>query len=276
MPAPKRRFAQHFLFDPGILGRIVGALAPGGEDTVLEVGPGPGGLTAALAPRVGRLIAIEKDRDLVPALRARFPAVEIVEGDALAVDWHRLVFGADPAVPRPFSVIGNIPYNITSPLIDKALLPPRPVRIVLLVQKEVAERVAASPGGAEYGALSVGVQAVARVERLFTVPAGAFRPVPKVDSAVLRLSPLRHPLLADQEVGGFRRLVVGLFGLRRKQLLRGLREHTGWPPDRVSALLEAAALPPTQRPEQLSPEEFLRLYRDLLGSGAGLGGPETG
>ncbi len=276
MPPPKRRFAQHFLFDPRILERIVGALDPSLEDTVLEIGPGPGGLTAALAPRVRRLIAIEKDRDLVPPLRARFPAVEIVEGDALAVDWHRLVGGTDQAVPRPYSVIGNIPYNITSPLIDKALLPPRPVRVVLLVQKEVAERVAASPGGADYGALSVGVQAVARVERLFTIPAGAFRPPPKVDSAVLRLSPMRHPLLADEEVPGFRRLVVGLFGLRRKQLLRGLREHTGWPAERVRALLAAVALPATERPERLSPEEFLRLYREMVGSGGKQGGTAAG
>ena len=169
MPRPKRRLSQHFLTDPRLLARIADALAPSRDDTVLEVGPGPGGLTAALLERAGRVVAIEKDHELVPALRARLPGATIIHGDALESDWRAL------AGPR-FLVAGNIPYNITSPLIDKALEPPRPPRIVYLVQLEVAERVTALPGTPEYGALSVGVQAVARAERLFTVPAGAFHP----------------------------------------------------------------------------------------------------
>ncbi|HEU5041878.1 MAG TPA: 16S rRNA (adenine(1518)-N(6)/adenine(1519)-N(6))-dimethyltransferase RsmA, partial [Gemmatimonadales bacterium] len=206
-PRAKRRLGQHFLGDPRILGRIADALEAGPSDTVVEIGPGPGGLTAALAERAGRLVAIEKDPELVPALRALFPGATIVEGDALDLDWHALAGG-------PFLAAGNIPYNITSPLLDKALEPPRPARIVFLVQKEVADRVTAEPGGSEYGALTVGVQAVARAERLFTVPAGAFQPRPKVDSAVLRLIPRERPIVSDVERPAFRRLVVGLFGFR--------------------------------------------------------------
>ena len=190
----KRRLSQHFLSDPRILARIADALGAGAGDTVLEIGPGPGGLTDQLAARAGRLVAIEKDRELVPALRQRFPGATIVEGDALEVDWSEV------AGPR-FLVAGNIPYNITSPLIDKALAPPPPVRIVFLVQKEVADRVTAGAGERAYGALSVGVQSVARAERLFTVPAGAFHPRPKVDSAVLRLVPLAEPLVAPSSQG---------------------------------------------------------------------------
>ncbi len=260
MPRAKRRLGQHFLTDPRILARIADALGAGPGDTVLEIGPGPGGLTAALAERAGRLVAIEKDPDLVPALRARFPGVEVVEADALEADWQALAGGR-------FLLAGNIPYNITSPLLEKALEPPRPARIVFLVQREVADRVIAPPGGGEYGALSVGVRAVARAERLFTVPAGAFQPKPRVDSAVLRLTPLASPLVPDQERGRFRRLVVGLFGFRRKQLLRGVRELTGWDAERAGAVLERAGLDPAARPETVLPEEFVRLLGSLVDGG---------
>jgi 16S rRNA (adenine1518-N6/adenine1519-N6)-dimethyltransferase len=260
VPRAKRRLGQHFLTDPRLLGRIADALGAGAGDTVLEIGPGPGGLTSALAERAGRLVAIEKDRDLIPSLRERFPEAAIVEGDALDADWRAL------AGPR-FLVTGNIPYNITSPLIDKALEPPRPERIVFLVQKEVADRVTAQPGEPAYGALSVGVQSVARAERLFTVPAGAFRPRPKVDSAVLRLTPLAEPLVSAAEQRSFRRLVVGLFGFRRKQLARGLRELTGWEASRVAGLLAGLGMRAEVRPEVLPPESFVALLRGLVDGG---------
>jgi 16S rRNA (adenine1518-N6/adenine1519-N6)-dimethyltransferase len=260
VPRAKRRLGQHFLTDPRLLGRIADALGAGPGDTVLEIGPGPGGLTAALTERAGRLVAIEKDADLVPALRQRFPSASIVEGDALETDW--------PAVAGPrFLVAGNIPYNITSPLIDKALDPPRPVRIVFLVQKEVADRVTALAGEPAYGALSVGVQSVAAAERLFIVPAGAFHPRPKVDSAVLRLTPLAEPLVDPAEQWSFRRLVVGLFGFRRKQLARGLRELTGWEPARVGEVLARIGVPPTSRPEVVAPGTFAALHRALVDGG---------
>ena len=260
MPRAKRRLGQHFLTDPRLLGRIADALGAGPDDTVLEIGPGPGGLTAALVERAGRLVAIEKDRDLVPALRARFPSATIVEGDALDTDWPTL------AGPR-YLVAGNIPYNITSPLIDKALDPPRPVRIVFLVQKEVADRVTAPAGEPAYGALSIGVQSVALAERLFTVPAGAFHPRPKVDSAVLRLTPLAEPLVDPAEQWNFRRLVVGLFGFRRKQMTRGLRELTGWEPARVGEILERVGVPAAARPEVVAPGTFAVLLRALVDGG---------
>lgn len=262
MSRPKRRLGQHFLTDPRLLARIADALEAGPTDTVLEIGPGPGGLTQPLLERAGRVIAIEKDQDLVPGLQARFPTLDIRLGDALEVDWHALA----PA-GAGLLVTGNIPYNITSPLIDKALLPPPPRRIVFLVQKEVADRVTASPACRAYGALSIGVQAVARAERLFTVPAGAFQPRPKVDSAVLRLTPLSRPLVADGDRECFRAMVVGLFGFRRKQILRGLRELTGWEPARVGQVLASLGLPETARPEVLSPADFIRLHRALVDGG---------
>lgn len=260
----KHRLGQHFLSDPRILARIAAATEAAPGDTVLEIGPGPGGLTAALVATGARVVAIEKDTELVTPLRARFPEATIVEGDALDIDWHAAAAPADR-----FIVAGNIPYNITSPLIDKALAAPLPIRIVFLVQKEVALRVSAPPGEGSYGALSVGVQAYATVERLFGVPAGAFAPSPKVDSAVLRLTPRANPLVPVAERERFRMLVVGLFGLRRKQLLRALREFTGWEADRCVAALDAALLRPSARGETVAPEEFALLYRKLVDGGWG-------
>lgn len=263
MTRAKKRFGQHFLTNTHLLDRIAGALELAPGDPVLEIGPGHGALTAALVRAGGRVTAIEVDRDLLPALRARFPTVEVVEGDAMAMDWQAL----RPAVPARWRVAGNIPYNITSPLIDKALTPPRPATVVFLVQKEVADRVTAPPGTKAYGALSVGVQAVARAERLFVVPAGAFQPPPKVDSAVIRLAPLAEPLVSDAEVGSFRRMVTGLFGFRRKQLGRGLRELTGWPAERAGEVLAAAGIAPDARPETLAPTRFATLHRHLVDAG---------
>jgi 16S rRNA (adenine1518-N6/adenine1519-N6)-dimethyltransferase len=254
---PKKSLGQHFLRDANLLRRIAAALDIEPGDTVLEIGPGPGGLTQQLHALADRLVAIEKDRDLVPSLRARFPRMELVEADALEVDWHELTG------PGPVRIVGNIPYNITSPLLERALTPPRPRVIVYLVQKEVADRVAAPPGGSDYGALTVGIQAVARVERLFKVPAGAFHPPPKVDSAVLRLHPLAEPLVADADVLPFRRFVVGLFGFRRKQLVRGLRELTGADPATALGWVERAGLVGTMRPQELAPGEFVRLYAEV-------------
>jgi 16S rRNA (adenine1518-N6/adenine1519-N6)-dimethyltransferase len=186
------------------------------------------------------------------------PGVVILEADALDTDWHAAAGHPDAA---HYIIAGNIPYNITSPLIDKALAAPLPARIVFLVQKEVEERLASGPGSGEYGALSVGVQAVARVERLFTLPAGAFRPPPKVDSAVIRLTPLEAPLVPEGRRASFRRFVVALFGLRRKQLQRGLREVTGRPGEAIVTLLGGMGIDPAARAETLTPEEFAELHR---------------
>lgn len=239
-----RRLGQHFLNDRTILGRIVDALDPIPGETVLEIGPGRGTLTEVLLGRGLKVIAIEKDRDMAGTLGGR-AGLTVVAGDALAVEW-----------PTVAKVVGNIPYYITSPLIDKALTPPLPERVVFLVQAEVADRIASKPGSKIYGALSVGVQAVCRVEKLFAVPRGAFRPPPQVDSALIRLMPLHEPLVTREEIATFRRFVTACFSRRRKQLKNAVPGLTG-------AGLSALSLDPMTRPEQLPPDVFVRLYRHL-------------
>lgn len=261
---PKKRLGQHFLQHQALLERITDALAPDPGDLVLEIGPGRGALTERLLARGARVTAIEKDRDLTPRLRERMPHLQVIEGDALTLEW-RAAAGARPG--EGLLVTGNIPYAITSPLLDCALLPPRPRRIVFLVQKEVAERIVALPGGKTYGALTVGVQAVAKAEKLFAIPAGAFHPPPKVDSAVIRLTPLPTPLVEDRLIPVFRRLVVGLFGFRRKQLSRALRELTGWTAESVGTVLRAAELEPDGRAETVPPAGFRRLLSALIDAG---------
>jgi len=258
---PKRRLGQHFLSDPRILARIAEALEAAPTDTVLEIGPGRGSLTAELVRRAARVVAIERDPALLSGLLERLPTVRIESGDALAVSWDAL------AGPGPYLVAGNIPYNITTPLIEKALEETGPSRIVFLVQREVADRLAAVAGTKAYGALSVGVQAAATVERLFYVSAGAFSPPPEVESAVVRLTPRPDPEVAWERRAEFRRLVTGLFGLRRKQLRRALRQHTGLDPRASAAILEAAGLDPVARPETVTPAGFARLHRALVDGG---------
>ena len=280
--AAKRHLGQHFLSDPSILRRIADALGARPGDRVLEIGPGPGGLTRHLLDRQVRLTVIERDRDLIAGLRALAgprdpagsrsaePGLAVIEGDALEVDWAAAV-GVAPG--EPWLVIGNIPYNITSPLIDKALAPPRPARIVFLVQREVADRLAAQPGTPEYGALTVGVGSVATVERLLPVPAGAFRPRPRVASAVVRIVPRPVPLVADAEVGPFRRLVTGLFGARRKQLVRALRTATTLGPEQAARVVDRVGLDPNQRPETVAPGQFVALFRGIADALGAAGSP---
>ncbi len=257
-----RRLGQHFLFDPAILDRIVDALEPSDTDVVIEIGPGLGTLTERLAQRVGRVVAIEKDRELARKLGEGGTAlpgnVSVVEGDALDLDWPGSV--GDDAPAHGYKVTGNIPYAITSPLIEKALTPPLPQVVVFLVQREVADRVAAEPGGKTYGGLSVGVQTVAHAERLFTVCAGAFKPPPKVDSAVVRLTPLADPLVAPSQHAEFRRFVTALFGRRRKQLGGAIRGLTDGARAEVEAELGRLGIEPTVRCETLPPADFVRLF----------------
>jgi len=260
---------QHFLTDRHILSRIVDALDPAPGDVVLEIGAGKGSLTGVLLARQLRVIAVEKDRRLAAELETRnaergtggTDRLTVVHGDALRVDWRALVVASSAfRVPR-FKIVGNIPYAITSPLIEKALTPPLPERIVFLVQAEVADRAAAPPGSRAYGALSIGVQAQCRVERLFAVRAGAFHPPPRVGSAVLRLTPLAAPLVLPHEVGALRAFVAACFSRRRKQLRNAVMGVTGRPADVVVAALGALGLDPTARPETLPPAAFVRLLR---------------
>lgn len=266
-----RPLGQHFLADRAILDAIVAALVPTPSDVVLEIGAGTGTLTRRLAPRVGRVIAIEKDPRLVERLRAHTPGaddrtllpsnVEVVDGDALRLDWHALVGPArPPGTAAIYKVVGNIPYYVTSPLIAKALTPPLPAVVVYLVQREFADRLAAAPGSRAFGALTAGVAAVARAERLRTVPAGAFRPAPRVDSALVRITPHEQPLVRPDDVDAFRAFLAAVFGQRRKQLGRSLRNLTGLDPAATGAILSSAGVGPTQRPEMLTPQELVRLF----------------
>lgn len=250
-----RRLGQHFLFDPGILGRIADAAGLSGADTVLEIGPGRGTLTRELARRAGTVVAIEADRALAAALAAAPPApnVTVIAGDALEVPW-----------PPADVIAGNIPYQITSPLIERALTPPRPRAIVFLVQREVADRLAAAPGSRAYGALTAGVALVAGVERLFAVRAGAFRPPPRVESAVVRLTPRPAPLArTPAEEAAARRLIRSAFQRRRQQLQRTIREVYGLDATDVGRVLSALDIAPETRAEALSPEQFVALARSL-------------
>jgi 16S rRNA (adenine1518-N6/adenine1519-N6)-dimethyltransferase len=266
-----RRLGQHFLTDPGILQRIVAALDPAPDDLVLEIGAGKGSLTEQLLAAGLRVIAIEKDRGLASEVGTRnaergTDRVTVVQGDALDLDWHSLI-DPGPSGPRSafhvprFKIVGNIPYNITSPLIDKALTPPLPERIVFLVQAEVADRVAAAPGSKPYGALSVGVQAVCRVEKLFTVRAGAFTPAPRVTSALLRLTPRREPIVTPDELAAFRAFVTACFTRRRKQLRNAVMAATGRSAELVLTGLATLGFDRAARPESLTPGDFARLLR---------------
>jgi len=254
---PNKRLGQHFLADPNILGRIADALdcAPG--ETIIEIGPGHGTLTRELLARGVQVIAIEKDRALAEQLRFQVSGVrcEVVTGDALQLDWHELhARHQTPDTRHRLKILGNIPYNITSPLIEKALTPPLPERIVFLMQLEVARRIAAPPGSKTYGGLSIGVQAQCRVEQLFTVLPGSFRPPPKVKSAVVRLTPLDEPLVRPEEVAALRAFVTACFSRRRKQLHNAV-------PGATAAGLTALGFDPTARPETLAPQDFVRLLR---------------
>lgn len=250
-----RRLGQHFLFDPAILDRIVAALDPEPHDWVLEIGPGRGPLTRRLVHRVARVICIERDVALAEALRAEdIPGVEVRTADALDVDWTTLA-------ERPLKVVGNVPYAITTPLVDRALRPPMPPVVVFLVQREVGDRLAAEPRTKAYGALTVGVQTVARVERLFAVRAGSFRPPPKVESVVIRMTPREDPPLAPEDRARFRRFVNALFAQRRKQLVGTLRRTWGLTAAEAEAILVGLDLDPRNRPEVLTPHEFVRLFQ---------------
>jgi 16S rRNA (adenine1518-N6/adenine1519-N6)-dimethyltransferase len=255
-PPVLKKYGQHFLSDKTILAAIVAALAPTESDTVVEVGPGRGSLTDILVEQSGRIIGIEIDRALAGQLGKRYADranVQIVQGDVLETDLHA-VAGAD------FLLIGNVPYYITTPIVFKALEPPIPRRSVFLVQREVAERMAAMADTDSYGALSVNIAVVADVEQVMTVPAGAFQPPPKVESAVVRLTPRTTPLVRVESLPAFRAFVQASFGLRRKQMLRVVRTVRGLSPEDASALLERAGIDPMARPEVLAPGDFARLF----------------
>ena len=256
---PKRSLSQNFLVDPNLQRKIVGAVGAGEDEPVLEIGPGRGALTEHLAQLGVRLTAVELDDELAAGLARRYednPRVDVVHGDILSLDLPAL----SPEWGRTV-VVGNIPYNITTPIVFRLLRLPYPADIVLTVQAEVAARMLAGPGSRTYGALSVGVGIHANPSRVCKVPRTAFRPVPGVDSAVVRLTPRSPPRLTALEADRVRVLTRAAFSWRRKQLGTILSRHPDLrlPRPYVHELLGERGLSPAVRPEQLSPEEFVEL-----------------
>lgn len=259
---PRKRFGQHFLADPNVAGRIVALAELSGEEAVVEIGPGLGALTERLLPRARSLWLIEIDSGLAANLRQTYaanPNVHVVEADALAVDFAELLPAGEVA-----TVVANLPYNIATPLLAELLKQgQRFRRLVLMVQREVAERLRAKPGTKSYSSLSVCTQIAASVRKGLIVGPGAFVPRPKVDSEVIVLEPYVRPPVEIDSIPAFRHLVQTVFHQRRKQLTNSLKPVTV----NAEAALRRAGIEPTRRPETLSLEEFARLS-NVVGDGA--------
>jgi len=271
-PQTKPKMGQHFLASEDLAARVVDALGDVSQSTVLEIGPGRGILTFPLAKRARRLIAVELDRVLAAQLRLKFGMsrnVEIIEADVLAIDFDSL-FGPKPGLsrpgielkPQPVKVVGNLPYYITSDILLRLFEFSKYFEsIVIMVQREVADRIAAQPGGRDYGMLSATAQLYARVENLFTLPPGAFVPPPKVHSSVLRLTiePQQEKLgVAGDGFIDFLRLS---FGQKRKTLWNNLKAK--YESAELKRALADAHVKSTARAETLSLEESAAVFRSL-------------
>ncbi|MGA8504886.1 MAG: 16S rRNA (adenine(1518)-N(6)/adenine(1519)-N(6))-dimethyltransferase RsmA [Candidatus Sulfotelmatobacter sp.] len=275
-PQLKPKLGQHFLASDTFASQIVNALDDLSQNTVLEIGPGRGVLTSLLAKRTRRLIAVELDRVLAAQLRLRFgmfPNVEVIEADILSIDFDSL-FGPKPGLsrpgiefkPTPAHVIGNLPYYITSDILLRLFLYSKYFdTLVLLVQREVADRIAAQPGSRDYGLLSATAQLHARVEKLFTLPPAAFAPSPKVHSTALRLTMApRHQELGldlNSSQNGFIDFLKLSFGQKRKTLWNNLKST--YPEARLRAALSRVRVKPAVRAETLSLEESAALFLAL-------------
>lgn len=246
----KRPLGQHFLFDQKVLKKIVDCSGIGKDDTVVEIGPGLGSLTGFLAERAKKVITIEIDERLVARVREVFsanPKVEIITADALSFPYE--------TINSTFKVVANIPYYITTPLLFRLIefrlkIP----SMTLLLQKEVAQRIIASPGGRDYGVLSITAQLYTKPALKFLVPKSAFSPPPKVDSAVVHFEVLPEPTYKLKDEAFFLKIVKKAFSQRRKTILNSLRSFKGI----KEALLEAD-IDPKSRPEELGIKEFIRL-----------------
>lgn len=259
---PRKRFGQNFLQDEGVIQLILQSLHLKSADNVLEIGPGLGALTRPLLSRLTQLTAIEIDRELQTSLRALGDHLNLIEGDALAVDYHQ--FG------QGLRIIGNLPYNISTPLILHLLHFHDDIKDMhVMLQKEVAERIAAQPGGKQYGRLSIMVQYYCAVDYLFDVPPEAFFPKPKVDSAVIRISPYSVSPYPHVPFSALETCVAKAFSMRRKTLtnnFKGLISNEKW--------LELG-IDPSQRPEQIALSDYIKIASVFLlppGEGARQGG----
>lgn len=248
----RKRFGQNFLHDMGVIDRILRAIRPRAGERLVEIGPGQGALTEGLLDSGASLEVVELDLDLIPILNNRFadrPNFHINQGDALKFDFATLADG-----PHSLRVVGNLPYNISTPLIFHLLDHAGLIRDMhFMLQKEVVERLAAEPGGGDWGRLSIMVQYHCQVEHLFNVGPGAFKPAPKVDSAIVRLVPHATPPHPAQDVRQLDRVVRAAFNMRRKTLRNTLKQLLG------AEDIEAAGVDGSLRPEQLDLAAFVRL-----------------
>ncbi|MEW8042296.1 MAG: 16S rRNA (adenine(1518)-N(6)/adenine(1519)-N(6))-dimethyltransferase RsmA, partial [Candidatus Thiodiazotropha endolucinida] len=249
---PRKRFGQNFLHDPGIIQRIVQAIDPQPGDNLVEIGPGQGAITTELLSLIGRMQAIELDRDLVGPLAERCASLgelQIHNTDVLKFDFTQLA-----VAERPLRVVGNLPYNISTPLLFHLLDQADQIRDMhFMLQKEVVDRMAAKPGSKTYGRLTVMLQARAEVTSLFNIGPGAFNPPPKVESAFVRLLPLKQSPYQIDDWDRFSRLVSQAFSQRRKTLRNSLGKLL------TADAITAAGIDPGNRAEQLSVAEFVNL-----------------
>lgn len=248
---PRKRFGQNFLHDPRVIGRIVETIQPAADDHMVEIGPGQGALTEPLSRRVRRLDLLEIDRDLAGTLASRnWPtAVQVHCVDALQIELESLATG-----PGTLRLVGNLPYNISTPLLFHLLDQHRWWHDAhVMLQKEVVQRMAATPGSRTYGRLSVALAARCSVAELFTIKPGAFQPAPQVLSAIARLQPLSQPLIQPGESETFNAVLRAAFGQRRKQLANSLR------PLLTADAIRACNIDPAVRPEQLDVHAFIAL-----------------
>lgn len=248
---PKKSFGQHFLHERGVIDKIVLAIDPRPGDAIVEIGPGQGALTLPLLAKHGALTAIEFDRDLLAPLAAAARdagELTLISSDVLDVDLTALAAGGQ------IRLVGNLPYNVSSPILFHALAHAPAIRDMhFMLQKEVVDRMAAAPGSKVYGRLSVMLQAYCRVTPLFKVPPGAFRPPPKVDSAVVRLVPRAEQEIGIADRGRFAAIVRAAFGQRRKTLRNALQGVAD------AEAISAAGLEPGLRAEQVDVAGFVRL-----------------
>ena len=262
-PQPRKRFGQHFL-EPAWVARLIESLHAVADDTFLEIGPGRGALTRPLAQRVRRLVAVEIDRDLAARLRSELPPhARILQGNFLEVDLADLL----REEVLPCRVVGNLPYNVSSPILFTLLQAADGGRLfsdaTLMLQKEVADRLVARPGTGKYGTLAIQVALHADVELLLRLPPGAFRPPPKVTSAVVRLR-FHRPSADVGDQATFERVVRGVFLQRRKTLGNALKPVASSLGQSAPELIGRAGLDPKRRPETLTLEEMARLSRAVL------------
>ncbi len=260
-----KSLGQNFLTDPAIPAEIAAASQAGRDCGVLEIGPGVGCLTAELAERAGKVVSIELDQNLLPLLAetmAPYQNVEIISGDALKLDLQSLAAERFPGL-RPL-VCANLPYNITTPVLTKLVETPCFESVTVLLQKEVAQRLAARQGSPDGGAFTLWLQYFMETELLFEVPAAKFLPAPKVDSAVLRCVRRERPAVEAEDEAFFFRVVRGAFLLRRKTLVNSLSAALPeWGKERVQAAVASCGLPLTVRGERLALEDFARLAAAL-------------